>query len=207
MTSREGPPCTTAEYAELAAAHRRNGGQTPTPAERAADQSPDQSPDPPADPPERQLHRRYLPILRLTANGHTDPEIAAILGVPTERIRGRQRSIRRFYGTRTRAATITEAYRDGTLPPPEHVVDGCAHCRVPGAGTYRIQHPRDLVSRMRAVRQTRDQTQETFGAQHGFSKRQVAGWETRINEPDLTMAVHIAHAIGYDLALIPRETP
>lgn len=198
MTSRddpEHPPYNDAEYAKLAAAHLRHGGRTPTPDERAVDQPP------------RQLHRRYLPILNLTANGHTDPEIATILNIPAERIRGYQRSIRRFYRTRTRAATITEAYRHGALPPPEEAVDGCIHCRAPGTGTHIINHPRDLTSRMRAVRQTRDQTQETFGAQHGYSKRQVAGWETNLNDPDLSMAIHIAHTCGYDLALIPRETP
>lgn len=159
-----------------------------------------------ADLPPRRLHRRYQPILALTADGHTDPEIAAILGLTADTVRGQQRNIRRFYNTRTRAATITAAYRDGALPPPEESVDGCSHCRVPGAGTHRIHRARDLTDRMRATRQTRHLTQHAFGTKYGFTKRQMTSWETGLNTPDLAMAIYIAHACGYDLALIPRET-
>lgn len=48
-------------------------------------------------------------------------------------------------------------------------------------------------------------TQLQLGAKAGFKQAQIAAWETGQNVPGVPTLTRVMDALGYDIALIPRE--
>lgn len=68
-----------------------------------------------------------------------------------------------------------------------------------------IREVRDLTGRILPARQARGVSQLAYASRHGFSQGQLSNWEKTVLEPKLSSAIRIARALGYDLALVPRE--
>jgi DNA-binding XRE family transcriptional regulator len=68
-----------------------------------------------------------------------------------------------------------------------------------------IREPGDLAGRLYAGRTAQGLSQMRFAYAHGFDQRQICDWERGRFEPKLSSAIRIAEALGYDLALVPRE--
>jgi transcriptional regulator with XRE-family HTH domain len=64
---------------------------------------------------------------------------------------------------------------------------------------------RDLTRLIRPARQARGVSQLAYASRHGFNRQQIHNWEKAIAEPELRSAIRLAGALGYDLALVPRE--
>jgi transcriptional regulator with XRE-family HTH domain len=67
-----------------------------------------------------------------------------------------------------------------------------------------IREPGDLTGRLQAARQARGLSQQAFALYERFDRTQLSRWENG-TEPSLSNAIRLARALGYDLALVPRQ--
>lgn len=73
----------------------------------------------------------------------------------------------------------------------------------PPLGTIRIPTARDVASALREARG--DLPQDRLAVRSGISADTISLTETGRNRPLVVTLIELAHALGYDLALIPRE--
>ncbi|KUL52319.1 LuxR family transcriptional regulator [Streptomyces sp. NRRL F-4489] len=85
--------------------------------ERLADPAPTRRPEPPDEPPDG-LTAREVEVLRLVAEGQTNPEIARSLHVSTATVKTHINNLFAKAGLRDRAQAIHYAYRHGLAEPP-----------------------------------------------------------------------------------------
>ncbi len=69
-----------------------------------------------------------------------------------------------------------------------------------------IRKPRDLTELIKPGRTAQGLSQMDFAERHGLGRQaQICDWERGRFEPTFASAIRIARALGYGLALVPRE--
>jgi transcriptional regulator with XRE-family HTH domain len=69
----------------------------------------------------------------------------------------------------------------------------------------RLNDPERIGRSIADLRLLHQLSQRALGAQAGITQARLSDWETGNAIPTLPTLVRVAHALGYDLALIPRE--
>jgi transcriptional regulator with XRE-family HTH domain len=69
----------------------------------------------------------------------------------------------------------------------------------------RLNDPERIGPSIADLRLLHQLSQRKLGAQAGITQARLSDWETGNAIPTLPTLVRVAHALGYDLALIPRE--
>jgi transcriptional regulator with XRE-family HTH domain len=72
-------------------------------------------------------------------------------------------------------------------------------------GAMRIHDKADLVSIFGDLQAIYGLTQRQLAEQAGFYQCQICDWLGGKRSMDTTSVIRLANALGYDLALIPRE--
>lgn len=70
---------------------------------------------------------------------------------------------------------------------------------------YRLRGHADLISRLRQTQTRRGTTHAAIARQTHVARQQVSAWLAGTSGRTVGYAFDLAHALGYDLALIPRE--
>jgi transcriptional regulator with XRE-family HTH domain len=72
-------------------------------------------------------------------------------------------------------------------------------------GAIRITDPDQLRIAIGDLRAIYGTTQRALAADSGFRQAQISNWLSGRTVPDPASVIRLANALGYDLALIPRE--
>jgi transcriptional regulator with XRE-family HTH domain len=72
-------------------------------------------------------------------------------------------------------------------------------------GPIRLREPGDVMPTLRRLRRRRGWSLYALAGRAGKTKTQLDQWELGRVTPRIAAVFLIAHALGYDLALIPRE--
>lgn len=72
---------------------------------------------------------------------------------------------------------------------------------------YRLRDRDDLIARLRQTQADHGPSRTAIATQVRLSRQQVSLWLRGSTGTVVAMAFDLAHALGYDLALIPREQP
>jgi transcriptional regulator with XRE-family HTH domain len=75
------------------------------------------------------------------------------------------------------------------------------------AGVIRVPTTEKVGPAIRFARHLAGLTQAQLAERAGVAQPQVGMWERGLNEPRAGTLIKIFDALGYDLALIPREDP
>jgi transcriptional regulator with XRE-family HTH domain len=62
-----------------------------------------------------------------------------------------------------------------------------------------------VMEHLHAIRDLRGLTQRALAAQIGVEQSRICGYERGTHVPSSGSLLRVAHALGYDLALVPRE--
>jgi transcriptional regulator with XRE-family HTH domain len=70
-----------------------------------------------------------------------------------------------------------------------------------------IDEAETAMAALCAARESQDITQRELGERSGKRQPEISLWEHGHVLPTLPSLLRLAHALGYDLALVPREEP
>lgn len=73
------------------------------------------------------------------------------------------------------------------------------------AHMIRLTAPEQFSGAVRFLRGLAGLTQRQLAAEGHFQQVQITWWETDERRPNLASLIRLANALGYDLALIPRD--
>lgn len=68
-----------------------------------------------------------------------------------------------------------------------------------------IGKPEQVAGALQFMRSTAGLSQRKLATMTGFSQAQIGGWELQDRCPNVSSLLRLANALGYDLALVPRE--
>jgi transcriptional regulator with XRE-family HTH domain len=69
----------------------------------------------------------------------------------------------------------------------------------------RLTNADQVAGALKFMRETGGLSQRKLASLTGFQQAQIGGWELQDRCPNVSSLLRLADALGYDLALIPRE--